>query len=426
VRIALIVALVVTVVSCERKKRHGIEYREISHEQSVADTTAAFAESVEEIEVEPEIDAFFKKLGRASRSDDEIDISDFISVDAMIETAEAANAFDGMSSTGKRSFITGFRKGISNLDDAFRQMAYDRHRIVRVEKPAENRRIVFIIQYDNDLNVSVKMRWWLVRTDRGWRAHDFEDLSVGLRTVGLIATMMKAGLGKNAEPWIADFIPAALSIRQIDMGNLESIAGMREPMQRLLEHELPTDIRRFASAMLASAHMAAQDFDKAEQELQAAEKGGYQSPMADYQLGHIMMNREEWRKALEAFERNIAIMGADSDILESVSDCHYQLGDMEAAREAALKGLDDNPRSVNCLACLLAASTPEQLAEPALAERFDASGDAAASYEVALDYLVSIEAMDKARALLAACRSELNDEKLIDYYEEALSGKSVE
>jgi hypothetical protein len=412
-------------VSCDRKNRHGIEYREISHEQSVADATDAFADRNEAIKAEPEIDSFFNKLGKASRSEKDFDISEFVSVDAMIETAEAADAFDGMGGADKRRFLVGFRKGIGQLDDAFRQMSFDRHRIVRLECPAENRRIAFVIQYDNDLNVSVKMRWWLVRTDQGWRVHDYEDLSVGLRAVGVIVTMMKAGVGKSAEPWIADFLPAALSMRQIDVNDPDTIVAMREPMQRLLRHKLPTDIRRFASAMLVSAHTAAEDYDEAEQELQAAESGGYQSPMADYQLGHIMMNREEWRKALEAFGRNIAVMGADSDTLESVSDCHYHLGEMESARAAALKGLDDNPRSVNCLACLVAACTTEQLSDPALGARFEATGDAEAAYEAALDYLISLEAREKALALFTICRSQL-DEKLVGYYEEELSETAEE
>lgn len=423
-RIALITCLLFGVVSCERKKSPSVGYNEISHEQSVADAKVAFAGHGAEIDVEPEIQSFFTKLGQASKSEIKFETSDYISVDAMIESAEAANVFDGMDSSFKRGFISGFRKGLSNIERSFQQMAFDQHRVVRVEKPSEDRRVVFATLYNSELNISTKMRFWMVKTDQGWRIYDYEDLSVGLRTVAVMATMMKAGVGKNAEPWVADFVPLAKTMQQLDMNDFESIASLREPLQRLMGHDLPTDIRRFGSAMLVNAHTAAEDFDQAEQELEAAQKGGYQSPLANYQRGHLMMNREKWREALDEFRKNNDILGADSDILESISDCHYELGDMKSAHDAALKGLEDNPRAMNLLACLVAASTLEQIAEPVLAVKFEASGDAETAYEGALDYLISLEELEKARALFAACRGRFDDAELIDYYETELSGET--
>lgn len=420
-RIFLIIAIVFMAVSCKRKNSSRIEYKEISQEESVAEAKKAFAESGEKIAVETEIDSFFKVFGRATKSKDAMDVSQFISVDAMLETAEAANAFDGMTAKQKRYFDSGFRKGISKMDVSLRRMAFDRHRIARVEKPAENRRIVFIIFYDNEVNIAHKMRWWLIKTDTGWRAHDYEDLTVGLRSISLMVTMMKAGIVKKPEPWIGEFIPIAQSFQKFDMSDPENVATMREPLLRLQSHNLPLDIRRFASCMLTSAYIAAEEFEKAYEELQASEKGGYRSPVSDYLLGIIMMQREEWNKAIEAFDKYVAILGADSDVLENVSDCHYKLGEFDMAREAALQGLDDNPNSMNCLACLAVASTPEQISDPKIAARFKASGDINTAYENALDYLLSVDELDKARALFAVGRSEIRDDEVIEYYEKELS-----
>lgn len=44
-------------------------------------------------------------------------------------------------------------------------MAYDHHRIVWLGKPAENRRIVFTTLYSNELNITHKMRWWMIKTE---------------------------------------------------------------------------------------------------------------------------------------------------------------------------------------------------------------------------------------------------------------------
>jgi hypothetical protein len=423
--LSALLILALAAAACDRKKPFGIEYRESTHEESVAAATAAFAGRGEAMAAEPEIEDFFARMARASREPGPVDGEAFISVEAMLETAEAAGILDGLGAAQKNSFRSGFqrgfRKGAGNLGQALRQMAFDRHRIARLEQPAENRRIVFVSLYDNELNVSSQMRWWLVRTDAGWRAHDFEDLSVGLSTVGLMGTMMKAGIGKSPEPWIADFVKVVNLMREVDVSDPAAAAGLHEPLAGLMGHELPPGIRRFAGTMLVSACMAGDKLDEAEQQLRAAREGGYHSPLADYQQGHLHMLREQWREALAAFDQHIAAMGADCDILESVSDCHYHLGDMAAARAAALRGLDDNPQAVNCLASLVAASTPEQLGEPALGARFEASGDPATAYEAALDYLVSLEAWDKANALFAACRDRLGDPDLVEYYRDTLA-----
>jgi Tfp pilus assembly protein PilF len=420
VRIAMLSVLFLC--SCGKRKEYGIEYEESSLEQSVEAATAAFAESGEKVATEPEIEAFFLRMGRTVSSSASFSAEEFISIGAMLETAESAGLLAGLSASEKRGFRKGFHKAVaSQMPASLSQMAYDRHRIARVEKPAENRRIVYANHYDNELNVTTPMRWWLIRTEKGWRIHDFEDLSFGLRAVGLMGVMMKAGVGKNPEPWIKDFLPVVRSFQQMDMADLDSMAELREPLDRLLKHDLPDDIRRFASAVLVSAHMAEGEFDKAGQELEDARKGGYASPLARYQMGHVFMGREEYSKALEEFAEHVKAMGEDSDILESVSDCHFQLGDMVMARAAAERALDDNASSLNCLASLAAASTQGQLADAATTARFEASGDPAAAYEMALDYLLSLDETEKARILYQTARKSFEDEELLEYYDEELA-----
>jgi tetratricopeptide (TPR) repeat protein len=265
------------------------------------------------------------------------------------------------------------------------------------------------------------MRWWLVRTESGWRIHDFEELSIGLRTVGLMSTMMKAGIASTPEPWIKDFLPTVKIVQQTDMADPESIAKLREPMNRLLKHDLPTDVRRFASAVLIGAYMANEELAAAEQELNAAKDGGYASPLAHYQMGHLLMGREDYSKALDEFAQHIKALGEDSDVLESVSDCHLLLGAVDMARAAAERALDDNPAALNCLASLAAASTIQQLEADATVARFEASGDPAAAYETSLDYLLSREETEKARVLYKTARKVFDDKELLDYYDELLA-----
>ena len=68
---------------------------------------------------------------------------------------------------------------------------------MRVEELDEDERLAYIRHYDNDLNVTLQMRWWLIDTEQGLRMYDFEELSVGLRAMSLMGRFVKEGLSKG-------------------------------------------------------------------------------------------------------------------------------------------------------------------------------------------------------------------------------------
>ncbi|MEN8662065.1 MAG: hypothetical protein ACN4GF_01050 [Lentimonas sp.] len=43
------------------------------------------------------------------------------------------------------------------------------------------------------------MRWWLIDLDEGLRIYDFEELSVGLRTMTLMGLILKQGIKEMSE-----------------------------------------------------------------------------------------------------------------------------------------------------------------------------------------------------------------------------------
>jgi hypothetical protein len=106
--------------------------------------------------------------------------------------------------------------------------------------------------------------------------------------------------------------------------------------------------------------------------------------------------------------------------LELLSDCQLKAGRPEEARAAALRGLEDSPGSASCLASLAAASTPDQLRDPAMAAHFAASDNAEAAFELALDYLIELESTDKAVVLFEVLRAKFPQSDLIEYYADEL------
>lgn len=408
--------------ACEKKEKLGVEYREQSSTDTAAEVAEAFRENTSPPEkIEREIETLFTLISRASRDEAPVDTERFFSSEAMIEALESGGMLKKFNDRQRRDFVTGFRMGFENIGESLKQMSFDQHRIVRVDTPSETMRVLFVQHYDTDLNITFPMRWWLAKTDVGWRVFDYQDLSTGLRTIELMGILISSGVGVNPEPWVKDLITVLTLMKTIDMTDPEQLGTFKEPLEKLRRYELPGSIRTFASTMMVGVHQVSQENDKARAELEAARDGGYQSPMWHYQMAGCFVAEERYDDAILELERHASTFGWDSDSLEVLADCHLSAGRLEESRSAALRGLEDSPGSNACLASLAAASTPAQLRDPATAAQFALSNDAEFAYEISLDYLIELESGEAAIALFEVFRAQHPDSELIDYYVEELN-----
>lgn len=408
-------------VGCGKKEKIGVEYREESSTDTAAEVAEAFNENTSPPEkVDREIETLFTLISRASREDAPIDTERFFSSDAMIEALESGGMLKKFNDRQRRDFVTGFRMGFKNIGESLKQMSFDQHRIARIDAPSETMRVLFVQHYDTDMNITFPMRWWLAKTDAGWRVFDYQDLSTGLRTIELMGILIGSGVGVNPEPWVTNLITVLTLMKTIDMTDPEQLVTFKEPLEKLRRYELPGSVRTFASTMMVGVHQVSQENDKARAELEAARDGGYQSPMWHYQMAGCLTAEERYDDAILELEKHAATFGWDSDSLEVLADNHLNAGRPEESRAAALRGLEDSPGSNACLASLAAASTPEQLRDPATAAQFALSNDAEFAYEISLDYLIELGSGEAAIALFEVFRAQHPDSELIDYYVEEL------
>ena len=407
----------ICIPACDQKE--DVRYRgETAAETQIA-TKEVFGATDHE-NIPGDIDRFFEKMGKASRGTEKIEVEDFFSMDAMFQSLKSGGMLDSLDRSGIRGFKKGFESASNSFAIALRQMSFDKHRLLKLEVIDEDERLAYLRCYDNELNITTQTRWWLIRTQRGWRIYDFEDLSVGLRTVSLMGTMMSSGIATKPAPWIADFLPVATKMQTIDFSDVDSLMTLDEPLRKLRRNALPTDIRRFASALTVSMLQVKEDSEGSIAELEAALAGGYQSPLYHYQMGHALMQFEKYEEALDSFSKHAEILGWDSDVLESVSDCHYLLGNLKDARQAALDGLADNPSSLNCLCSLTVASSPEEIDSDQFRGLIDGCGDPAAGFELAFDHVIETALVPQAESMLGLMDDYLTDEDLISYYRESV------
>ena len=130
------------------------------------------------------------------------------------------------------------------------------------------------------------------------------------------------------------------------------------------------------------------------------------------------MGLEKYSEAVIELKAHAALLGWDSDGLELLSDCYWQLGKTLDAREAALRGLKDNPNSVNCLASMSIASSQAELLSTQTADLFAACLESEWGYEVSLDYLLDSEETEKAKTLFKVFQQAHPASELISYYKD--------
>ena len=407
---------------CRDSDKVEVEHREFTEEETQKATQKAFVEqtggAVKEV---PEgVEKFFTLLGKATRSEAAIDGEQFLSMDGMLSAIASSGSLDSFSTREKKGFSTGFRSAVGQLGASLRQMAYDQHKIQLVEKISEDQLIVYTRLYDNEIGVVTQMRGWLLETDKGWRAYDYEDLSVGLRTVSLVATLLKSGFGGNSEPWINDFVSASQQMQSIDLDSPESFEDLRAPFEKLRQHKLPKDIASFASMIMVSIHQANSRAEDALAELKDAEAKEITGPLFHYQMGGVLALLERNPEALEEYTLHAERFGYDSDLYELIADSQLALEAFDKAREAALAGLADNPASIGCLITLVAATPAAEINDATFTEKFNATPDSEGSYEAALDYLIDYEDTERALSLFVLLKKAHPDSELIEYYDEEL------
>lgn len=376
------------------------------------------------VKIPPGIHRFFDELEQATRSPDARPPTDFFSVDGMVEALKAAGHLEGLGRSQLAAFRTGLEQGLENLGGTLAQMAFDRHRIVRVEDLDAGAKLVYVRLDDNELNITSYYRWWLMPESGSWKAFDFEEVELGWRFIEISGLLLKAMMGDQPEPWVEDFGSLVTTLQGLDMTDPESFVVMAPHLEQVRTHELPNEINRFVSVLTASTHLVEGDAEASLREIEAARSGGYSSALYHYQKGSALMMMEKYSEALEEFNAQAELLGWNSDLLEMVSEAHLMTGDRASARDAALRGLEDNPAATNCVAWLAAASTVEEIRVGDFNAYFAATGDPEWAYELTMDLLLELGHDEQAQALLWRLRGDFPKSHLVDYYLGVLRGAS--
>lgn len=398
---------IVATAETEEKRSESIEAAFVNSDGGGSGTIAADRPEFREL------DGFFGTLGAAARKSDRGAYFEHLSANAMVRYLETKGLAKMKSEGERKSLEKGIEQGLTN---SMPRMAFDRHVLVRVEETAPGQVVAFTRNYDQEMEVVTKMRWWLVKEKGGWKVYDFEDLDQGLRTSSLLGAALSGMIGGELPPWMENFGKISRGLSAVNGENmLEELGKLQVEAEKMLKHSLPPEIEAFARTMKVSAMLANEDFSGGLSELEKMEKLPNPSPMLHFQKGSALAALRRPAEARAAYTAYAEELGWDGDVHEMVADTYLSEGKKKEALDHALKGLADQKDSMGCLSTAVVASGPAEVV--ALKGHFAAHSDPETAYDAAITYAIEMEDLEVGRATLAMLKEAKPDSELIEMYE---------
>lgn len=238
--------------------------------------------------------------------------------------------------------------------DSFQQEFYwTRHRILKIEKVNDRQLAVTVRHYQQADELYLKLKWTVVRqADGSWKIGNIEDIEQGVAVTALLAVLVAPNDGQ------ADWV---LPTKQWLLTNGEKAffdedmnpsAEIMDAADQILELQPPTDIQAFLLTLKVSIWMVSDDASQADVDVHNFAQLPGEHPLVYYFKGGLLMSEENYSGAIEQYERYAQLTGWDPDVCEAIADCYWHMEEYKKAVEFAIRGLDDEPDSLGCLATL--------------------------------------------------------------------------
>lgn len=376
-----------------------------------------------------EIEKFFIKLGKASRSSGDFDESEFLSNEAVIQYIEANGILDNTTGSIRQQFVDQIPEAMKGFKNALRKnLAYDYYKIMRIDVFTDRSVDVHVRHYDNIRSRSSAVCWSLIKTDGGWRLYESENLEWCFPAILTIGVAQAVSLEILADTWGPDYLASTQGITSPSYVFTEN----SDVLTKLQTYDLPFRIKRFThtsqsqkaiwTAPLMNAISGLDAVGEAIEDLNDDQTNNYASPMYRRFLAENLKNSENYNSALDELDQFVAEFGENFDTRNFRSEILYKLGRMNEAREEAILGLNDNPHSIQCLLAMILASTHEQLSEnpDVTAGYFTGTHSPENTFRFILDFIINKEPVEKSRFLVDVLEQETPDSEMIPAYRKSL------
>ncbi len=318
-------------------------------------------------------------------------------------------------------------KVADELADALRQASEvwfsgftsDQYDILELKFVGDDQAEAYLRHWDDGQEIYSKYRWWLIRTDQGWKVSDVRDVEYNLQASSILASVSQAA--RNNEPWVAELAATASALLEALATDDEAISfdSVQDEIDTLLNRKIPDDLRAWALSL--KINWLLDQEDSAEETLDLIHEmenleGDY--PAVHFLRGQVLVSTADYQQALESFQKYADRFGWDADICEFMADTCYSMDDLPRSVEFAEKGLTDKPQSWGCLASLAVALPTDQKSK--LDRYLDNLNNEESLLEYLIDWSIQMSDMEAARHVYAVLVQKHPDSELIAHYQEIL------
>ncbi|OYP37625.1 tetratricopeptide repeat protein [Rhodopirellula sp. MGV] len=311
------------------------------------DTTVLFAQSDSATPtktdrsavVDPEIRDFFERFQETTRKESADELVSLLDIEYICEQSllKADVEIPDFFRTQMPTIIKQqFQHWFELADDR-----WSRHEIVYANIAEDgNHAEVLVRTWDQDYTTT-RTFFDLRRTDQ-WRIADWTDLSLGLSSQWMMASVLRDGFNSDQPEHFQRV--SKMVVEAITALAQNDLSGSATALRQLMGQDIPQGMRTlrwcFCSAveLHADATYALECVDK----LEAYEP---QSLFKELVRCNAYLELEQYELVIEEGQRFLNRFGADADAFYSIGLAYKNLGNTEKALEYFVAGLDDTPEA---------------------------------------------------------------------------------
>jgi tetratricopeptide (TPR) repeat protein len=370
---------------------------------------SAYSKSLSRALPDPELKAYFSRLGRAIRTDDSATIRLLADTELLYGLLREHKLLPKKLLRNRKVVLKEFAKIIGSTFSGV--MAWTSLEIRDVSYSRNREEAIVYTRARKADHSTAKIRWWLSRREGVWRFYDMQDLHSGLRySTGLGVGLLSAA-GEKGGTNLTVFGDVMNAVTE------ERFADADADLKDLENAQLPKAFDATRWWLAATVHANNGRYAKA---LAASEKALARDEFPSIHALRLWIYRAlgQPKEALAAGEKYIEWLGDEPLICAQMALVHAERHDDKKAESYYRRGLADDPQSRDCLLGL-AAILPDN-AKPKLVPFFLANTTPAETFEWLSVKLADADDAPALGTLIEAFRKKHPDSPLLREAEQLL------
>lgn len=290
-----------------------------------------------------EVEAMLDAIGTNARRGYTDNVLDRLDLETMLQVAERTTDLGLKKPEDRKKFFQGIREGLARSfkGPGSSVFKYFGVRVTRLTASADGQILLAYARHDQDDEGSLqKVRWWLIRSAKGWRIYDWENLNAGIRMSALLVTMLPQAQAGTVPPWMRRIDEFSAARATVDQGDFTT---GRTRLVRLESAKFPDYLEAMRLLYLGICETSEGKYEKAVALYNRALKLKPDLPDARYLRGCALGDSGKFEESIVDYQWYLDTLGSDAECYRRMGNSYSWLDKHEEAAKAYRASLEDRP-----------------------------------------------------------------------------------